>query len=88
MQTIQNSMADWGDGSRAQVVVYWDSPLGGGHTFMAEQRNGTTVFFDPQTGNSDCASYFDRVLDGRTQFSRIDNLQFSSYIEDCYMEVG
>ena len=55
---------------------------------MAEQRNGTTVFFDPQTGNSDCASYFDRVLDGRTQFSRIDNLQFSSYIEDCYMEVG
>lgn len=88
MQTIQNSMADWGDGSRAQVVVYWDSPLGGGHTFMAEQRNGATAFFDPQTGNSDCASYFDRVLDGRTQFSRIDNLQFSSYIEDCYMEVG
>lgn len=87
MRTIQNSMTAWGEGSRAQVVVYWDSPLGGGHTFMAEQQNGTTVFFDPQTGNSDCSSYFDRVLDGRTQFSRIDNLQFSPFIDDCYMEV-
>ena len=87
-QTIQNSMAAWGDGSRAQIAVYWDSPLGGGHTFMAEQQNGTTVFFDPQTGNSDCSSYFDRVIDGRTQFCRIDNLEFSPYIEECYMEVG
>lgn len=87
LRTIQESMADWGNGSRAQVVVYWDSPLGGGHTFMAEQRDDTTIFFDPQTGNSDCSSYFDRVLDGRTQFSRIDNLQFSPYIEDCYLEV-
>lgn len=86
--TIQNSMASWGDGSRAQVVVYWDSPLGGGHTFMAEQLNGTTVFFDPQTGNSDCSSYFDRVVDGRTQFCRIDNLQFTPYIEECYREVA
>ena len=86
--TIQNSMASWGDNSRAQIVVYWDSPLGGGHTFMAEQRDGTTVFFDPQTGNSDCSSYFDRVENGRTQFSRIDNLQFSPYIEECYMEVA
>lgn len=85
---IQDSMANWGDGSRAQVVVYWDSPLGGGHTFMAEQRNGTTVFFDPQTGNADCSRYFDRVVDGSTLYSRVDDLQFSPYIEECYMEVA
>lgn len=84
---IQSSMASWGDGSRAQVVVYWNSPLGGGHTFMAEQRNGATVFFDPQTGNSDCSSYFNRLIDGHTQFCQIDNLQFTPHIEECYREV-
>lgn len=88
MSSIQDLMASWGDGARAQIVVSWDSPLGGGHTFLAEQRNGTTVFFDPQTGNSNCSGYFDRVIDGGTQFCRIDNLQFSPYIEDCYMEVA
>lgn len=87
MSDIQNMMNSWGDGARAQVVVYWDSPHGGGHTFIAEQRNGETIFSDPQTGRFDVSNYFNRVLENRTQFCRIDNLEFSNYIEECYQEV-
>ena len=84
---IQRCMSEWGDGARAQVVVYWDGPHGGGHTFIAEQRNGETVFSDPQTGNRNAEGYFNRVISGRTQFCRIDNLEYSNYIEECYQEV-
>lgn len=87
MSDIQNAMNSWGDGARAQIVVYWDSPHGGGHTFIAEQRNGETIFSDPQTGRFDVSNYFNRVLENRTQFCRIDNLEFSNYIEECYQEV-
>lgn len=87
LEQIQNIMSFWGDGARAQVVVYWDSPHGGGHTFIAEQRNGETVFSDPQTGRMDVSAYFNRVRPNTTQFCRIDNLQFSNYIEECYQEV-
>lgn len=87
LEQIQNTMSSWGDGSRAQVVVYWDSPHGGGHTFIAEQRNGETIFSDPQTGRVGVSSYFNRVRPNTTQFCRIDNLQFSNYIEECYQEV-
>lgn len=87
MSDIQNAMNSWGDGARAQIVVYWDSPHGGGHTFIAEQRNGETIFSDPQTGRIDVSNYFNRVLENRTQFCRIDNLEFSNYIEECYQEV-
>ncbi len=82
---IEQAMSSWGDGARAQVVVIWDDGFGtSGHTFIAEQRNGTTHFLDPQTNNSDVSSYFDDVLPGRTQFCRIDNLNTSSFINDCY----
>ena len=87
LSDIQHSMLEWGDGARAQVVVYWDSPHGGGHTFIAEQRNGETIFSDPQTGNINVENYFNRVVLDRTQFCRIDNLEFSNYIEECYQEV-
>ena len=85
--TIEQTMSLWGDGARAQVVVLWDSPHGGGHTFLAEQVNGRTVFTDPQTGNTNVEQYFNRVQLGETQFCRIDNLDFSSFIEECYQEV-
>ena len=84
---VQRYMEEWGDGARAQVVVYWDGPHGGGHTFIAEQRNGETIFFDPQKGNMDVKNYFNRVVLNRTQFCRIDNLEFSKYIKECYQEV-
>lgn len=88
MRDIQSAMSAWGDGSRAQVVIYKDTPLGGGHTFIAEQRNGTTYFIDPQTGASDVSYYFNLVIPNSTQFCRIDNLEFSSYAEECYTEAS
>lgn len=82
---IEQAMSTWGDGARAQVVVIWDDGFGtSGHTFIAEQRNGVTHFLDPQTNNNDVSSYFDDVLQGQTQFCRIDNLNTSAFINDCY----
>ena len=87
IEDISQAMAAWGEGARAQVVVYWNSPHGGGHTFIAEQRNGETIFSDPQTGEMDVTKYFARVVPNKTQFCRIDNLNFSKHIEVCYEEV-
>lgn len=85
-QEIESQMSSWGNGARAQVVVYWDGPHGGGHTFIAEQIDGCTVFTDPQTGNTDVSSYFSRVIPGTTQFCRIDELSFSPYHIECWEE--
>lgn len=82
---IEQAMSIWGDGARAQVVVIWDDGFGtSGHTFIAEQRNGTTFFLDPQTNNSDVSEYFEDVLPGHTMFCRIDNLNTSPFINDCF----
>lgn len=87
MEQIDSSLAAWGDGARAQVVVHWDGPHGGGHTFIAERINGETIFSDPQTGRMDVSNYFNRVIPNTTQYCRIDNRDFSSYIDECYQEV-
>ncbi len=87
LNDIQNTLSSWGDGARAQLVVVWNDGFGtNGHTFIAEQRNGTTHFFDPQNGEMDAVSYFDDVMVGETQFCRIDNLRTSNYINECYTE--
>ena len=87
LSDIQSEMQSWGDGARAQVVVLWDDGFGtNGHTFMAEQQNGETVFFDPQTGSDNVVDYFDDVIPNTTQFCRIDDLQTTDYINDCYFE--
>lgn len=86
LEQIQNAMRTWGDGARAQIVVIWDNPHQGGHTFFAEQINGETVFTDPQTGRTDVIRYFDRVSADSTSFCRIDNLEFSELINNCYLE--
>ena len=85
---IEQAMALWGDGARAQIVVVWDDGFGtSGHTFMAEQKAGRTVFFDPQTNNQDVSKYFKDVIPGKTRFCRIDNLETSSRISECTKEV-
>ena len=81
-ESIEQAMASYGDGARAQVTVQW-SKEPGGHTFIAEQKEGKTHFIDPQTGSTDAAWYFDDVLPGATQFARIDNLTPSDRIFDC-----
>lgn len=83
---IEEKMSDWGDGARAQITVVWNN-TNMGHTFMAEQHNGKTYFFDPQSSNADVSSYFKRVDPGDVKFCRIDNLDFSEKIHKCYREV-
>lgn len=82
MDTIEKKMSEWGDGSRAQVIVIWDK-ADSGHTFIAEQRDGKTVFLDPQTADEDVSWYFDNVRDDLTLFCRIDNLEPTSEIASC-----
>lgn len=79
---ICKKMAEWGDGARAQIVVYWNNGAGG-HTFIAEQIDGVTHFIDPQTGNRHCEDYFKDVVLGQTTFCRTDNIEFSINIIDC-----
>lgn len=82
---IERAMSSWGDGARAQIVVVWDDGFGiNGHTFIAEQRDGTTHYLDPQTNDNDVSSYFEDVLAGTTQFCRIDDQNTTSYINDCF----
>ena len=82
---IESSMRNWGDGARAQVTVMWTETQG--HTFVAEQRNGVTHYIDPQSGNENYVDWIDSALPGRTQFCRIDNLETTDLIRNCYREV-
>ena len=82
LHDIQDLMSSWGDGSRAQVCLQWDVGEGG-HTFMAEQRNGKTYFVDPQTGDTDVSWYFDEAKPGSVSFCRTDQLMPSSRILNC-----
>ena len=76
---IETKMAEWGDGARVEITVFWK--VGNdGHAFIAEQVNGKTVFLDPQKNNIDCSDYFNSVEIGQTQFARIDNLELNDKI--------
>ena len=79
--TIIKQMDVWGDNSRCQICVYWNG--GGGHTFIAERRNGKVMFVDPQINNLDASSYFKSIKIKGSYFYRIDNLEVTDYIKDC-----
>ena len=84
---IEAKMAEWGDGARAQIVVKWkNAPVG--HVFIAEQKNGTTIFIDPQNGDKNVNDYFNRIDLGKTEYCRIDTLPPSRRILECCREVS
>ena len=74
-------MTNWGDGSRAIVGVGFSGRFG--HVFIAEQRNGKTIYIDPQNGSLDCSSYFEYAVKGQTYIARIDTLTPINAILDC-----
>lgn len=78
---IKNIMRQWGDGARVQIAVDWNVPSG--HTFIAEQVNGETRFYDPQTGSLDASEYFKYVKPGSVRMCRIDQLDVTSRILEC-----
>lgn len=81
LQKIRMKMSTWGDGARAEVFLAW--PNGSGHVFVAEQRNGETIFVDPQNPAADASKYLEKAVAGSVRFLRIDNNSPSDYILDC-----
>lgn len=83
---IITKMAEWGDGSIAEVHVLWTN--GEAHVFVAEQIRGHVRFIDPQTGDINCERYFTNASNGGTMFARIDNLEPTELIEECIKNRG
>ena len=85
---IEEQMAKWGVGARAQIVCL---NRGGrsAHTFYAAQGADGTHFYDPQTGSRDASGIFERIsYRGRlsakyNQFARMDNLEFNDKVKLC-----
>lgn len=50
IDTLEKKMSEYGNGARAEVYVQWINS--GAHVFVAEQINGKTLYFDPQTGKN------------------------------------
>ena len=79
---IERMMSDFGDESRAIVRVKYKRRYGGGgHVFIAEQVDGSTRFIDPQTGSSDCSSYFSMISSGETEILRVDDKDVTDLIK-------
>lgn len=62
-------------GSRYAITLWWQGQRGG-HTFVAENVNGTVKYIDPQSGNTEYSSWMDRFSPSDVRVSRIDNLEF------------
>lgn len=83
---IESKMNEWGDGARAEIVVFWK--VGDGHIFSAEQVDGKTKFVDSQTVNQpdsykNPGDYFvDVKEDGSTYFWRTDNVAANPNIQE------
>ena len=80
---VEKKMSEWGDGSRAEVMVYWQGAHGGGHVFVAQQINGITHFIDPQSGEEGVGYYFDHCITERICICRTDDKTPSGYVMDC-----
>lgn len=79
---IERMMSGFGDESRAIVRVKYKRRYGGGgHVFIAEQVDGSTRFIDPQTGSSDCSSYFSMISSGETEILRVDDKDVTDLIK-------
>lgn len=69
------------DGTTVEIAVefpatmWYNKPKG--HVFVAEKIDGKVVFIDPQIGKILDESIFEDVIDNKTQFMRIDNLDVS-----------
>ena len=73
---LDSKMASYGEGARAVVQVQWKK--GGGHVFVAERKNGRTVYIDPQVNKRYTANYIaSSVRPGSVNLVRTDNLRVS-----------
>ena len=86
-EDIKELLKRWGNNARAEIQIAWKNKLNQGHLFVAENRNGKIVFFDPQTGRINVEHYFLLAKEGYTTIHRMDNLKFNERIWDCCEEV-
>lgn len=81
LEDILRYMDGADDGTRIEITVNFpDDPFFGripGHAFVAEKKNGETVFLDPQRNQTIKENFFDRVKKDGTMFMRIDDLEIS-----------
>lgn len=77
IKELKDTLAKWGDGARAQVCVIWKGRENCGHTFVAEQRGKSIAFLDVQTGTEYNENIFNRTVQEKTRYWRIDNLKIS-----------
>ncbi len=83
-RAIDTAMTGFGNGSRAVVFVEWegvDPPAS--HVFIAENVDGKIVYVDPQNNDDNVESNFWIAIPEKTEFARLDNLDFSNYIKLC-----
>lgn len=79
-KAVEKQMASWGEGARAVVQITYK---GGrcGHVFIAERRNGQTLFVEPQAYNwqKPSTGYLSamskHITMSQTHLMRIDNMQ-------------
>ena len=78
-EKIVEFLTESGDGSRVQIVVYWEYDPMKGHVFSATNNDGKILFVDPQSGSSGktVEEYFNRVALGETRWLRIDTLELA-----------
>lgn len=80
---VESLMKAYGDGSRAIVKVNWQLRYKG-HVFIAENQEQTICFLDPQTGSVDVSWYFRYADPASIIVMRIDHLQFTELIRQCF----
>ena len=84
LSDIETHMEQWGDGARAEIRVGWHGK-NSGHVFVAERIDGKVRYLDPQNGK-EASGYFGKVRLGSVEVVRIDNLEFTDAIKECFTE--
>lgn len=77
-EKIEKEMKEFGDGARMEILADWGNNKS--HVFIAEQIDGKTHFFDPQTKNNKCDEYFNFAK--HILAVRIDNALFSDKVKN------
>ena len=86
-QNVIDKMLQYGDSARAEVYVAWKGSQSS-HVFVAENVGGVVRFMDPQTGNTDCSSYFSEIRPSYTYIIRMDGHEPTDLIKACCRPKG
>ena len=79
---VVNKLHVHGDGAYGNLVVTWK--LGGAHSIFWKNENGTTNFYDGQSGKAyrslaDKNALLDQVIISGTKYNRLDNCEPTDY---------